>query len=285
MSFDPFHSFARLVAMSALLSVPIGGLFAETPQEKEADGQAQKRTQRLAQMHAIAEDIRIFSMDEDDQQTEAARVAKPLFRLSNEPRLHNDGTLWAWGDQGRPVAFLELFLHDNSFWVNALTSTSLGRLSAERAGRRIWNPQTAGIELKLVPKYAPPSAKKLTRLRQILMFVQGFAAHQFWEPNNTRYDLTLHAEPIHRYKDAQAGLIDGAAFLFTQNNEPEIILLMEAHQTEDEKLSWWYALATIGSAEMHVTLDGEEVWTCPRAFRKVGRSSASYYLYTQPLQD
>jgi hypothetical protein len=117
------------------------------------------------------------------------------------------------------------------------------------------------------------------------MMVNRLAAHELWEPSDTRYDLDLHAEPIRRYSDAESGLIDGAVFLFVHNTEPAIIVLIEAQQNEAKEIQWQYALAIIGSAEMHVRLDGKEIWNRPRAYRTRGRATEPYYLEVERITD
>ncbi len=217
------------------------------------------------------------------------RIEKPLLRSINPERTHHDGTLWAWGSKGRPVAFYKLFLRGQGtrYWAHTFASTATaatGRVTASRSGRQVWVPRTAGIELKPVDDAPPPAAKQVERLQQMKALAARFSAHEFWNPNNTRYELRLIPNPVHRYSDAKSGLIDGSVFIFTHNQAPEIIMFIEASQLEADELVWQYGLAKTGGAEMHVLLDDKKVWSRPRANRRSRRPSDVYYVIDERSQ-
>ena len=103
-----------------------------------------------------------------------------------------------------------------------------------------------------------------------------FAGHQFWSPNNSRFELRLIAEPIHRYRDEVNGIVDAAVFLMNHEIEPEVIILIEAVKKE-EKLSWQYAVTPIGSAEFHILFRGEEIY---RRDREYGGSTKTHCYFS-----
>jgi hypothetical protein len=90
-----------------------------------------------------------------------------------------------------------------------------------------------------------------------------FKAHEIFKG---RFELRLLSKPVHRYSDEQSGLIDGTAFIWSRGSDPEVLLLIELAQGDAGKPRWQYAFARIGSAELHASLDGEEVWLAPEAF-------------------
>jgi hypothetical protein len=124
-----------------------------------------------------------------------------------------------------------------------------------------------------------PGAKETQRLRQAREIARRFTAHEFWDPDNSRSELRLLAQPVHRYSDEKDGLQDGAAFVLAHDTNPEIVLLVEALGKDLETARWHYSLARLGSAEIHVELEGKEVWKCLRAAGVVGSPSEPYWLF------
>jgi hypothetical protein len=88
----------------------------------------------------------------------------------------------------------------------------------------------------------------------------------------------VRPEPVLRYKDQNAGILDGSLFIVTHETNPEVLLLIEA-QTEKGKTEWKYALASLGSARMHVELDQEEVWTRATPPNVAGGGTHPYWVF------
>jgi hypothetical protein len=127
---------------------------------------------------------------------------------------------------------------------------------------------------------SPPANSRNRRTAQFRALVRRFDAHEFWDPDNSRYELRLLATPVHRYDDTNAGIIDGAVFVFANGTNPEVLLLLEAREDEDAG-TWHYGLARLGHAEMHTSFDGTEVWTVPRV--DPSRRDEPYWLYYEAL--
>jgi hypothetical protein len=66
-------------------------------------------------------------------------------------------------------------------------------------------------------------------------------------------------------------------FLLAVDNNPQILLLIESLATEKEGSRWQYLLARVSSAELHVALDGQEVWDQGRTPGIIGQSTDSYW--------
>jgi hypothetical protein len=105
-----------------------------------------------------------------------------------------------------------------------------------------------------------------------------FSTHEFWDPNNSRYELRLLVSPLHRYEDEDVA--DGAVFGFVHGTNPEVLLLLETLKPKPgSKAGWRYTFTRLGSAEMHAELDGKEVWTVPRAVGVVGAPIDPYWMF------
>jgi hypothetical protein len=89
-------------------------------------------------------------------------------------------------------------------------------------------------------------------------------------------------QPVHRYSDPKRELHDGAAFLLAHGTNPEIVLQIEAVGKSLDVARWQYSLARLGSAELHVELDGKEVWKQDRTPGVVGKATDPYWLFLTP---
>ena len=206
-------------------------------------------------------------------------LPNPLLTYGDAARNNAAGTLWAWGKSGRPVAFLELYrnIGQDQPWVHALTLTSPELIQLDAPTGQRWTPQKSHFVLKDVPDSPEVGSQPAVRLRQMKDISRRIEAHQFWEPNNSRFEMRLLVQPVHRYQDESAKLIDGAVFVLAHGTNPEVLVQIEAHAAEPAR--WKYSLVRLGSAEMHVLLDGKEVWTEPRTPGVLGQPVDPYWLF------
>lgn len=211
-------------------------------------------------------------------------IDHPLLAYDDPARVNSNGTVWAWGKTGRPVAFLELFQGSSkdTSWVHAVTSTAAGdvTLTIPQLGR--WHPPAKGIEWRVVEEAPSPDARPSSRLRQIKDLARRFTGHEFWDPDNSRFELRVLPQPVHRYSDPGANIQDGAAFIIAHGTNPETVLLIEAVGASPKESRWHYALARSSHAEAHVELDGREVWKCDRADASNSGPAHYYWLFNAP---
>jgi hypothetical protein len=220
-----------------------------------------------------------------DDASVVKRVEKPLLTFADSSRSNEDGTLWAFGEAGRPLAFLELYRHVGStHWVHALTLTSLQPVSMVTPLGTRWAPERTQIEPAAIGGAPLPDAKEAVRLRQLKELARRFTGHEFWDPDNSKFELRLLVQPVHRYSDPKTGLHDGAAFTLAHGTNPEIVLLIEALGPSLAAARWHFSVAPLGSAELHVALDDEEVWKRDRTPGVVGRPADSYWLFLSPVE-
>ena len=96
--------------------------------------------------------------------------------------------------------------------------------------------------------------------------------------------MRLLAQPVHRYADAEVGIQDGAAFVIAHGTNPEVVVLIEALGKTLATSRWHYSFARLGSAELHVELDGKEVWRQGRTPGVVGQPTDPYWLFLTPRE-
>jgi hypothetical protein len=191
-------------------------------------------------------------------------VPEPVLKWSNPIQGTLYGDVFIWTHKGRPEvvgSFLEWYAPIQSRELE-LHSLSLGPLVAKRDNGEAWAPTRPGVELKSIPGAAAPGASAAQRLRQMRELAKEFTARQVTHAGDHR-DLRLLNQPIYRYKQTEADLVDGALFVFVLATDPETFLQIEARQVNGA-LQWQYALARFNSTALSVSHNGREVWTAPQ---------------------
>ena len=130
-------------------------------------------------------------------------IERPLLLFGDDPRNHTRGILWGWGRAGPSPwpscgaaraenAPFAVFAHAHR--LEMIVATPTESPSGGRPKSRSHSP------LCRVPP--PADAKEPGRLRQIKEIARRFTAHEFWDPDNSRFELRLLVQPVHRYRDA-----------------------------------------------------------------------------------
>ena len=212
------------------------------------------------------------------------RIERPLVTFGDPVRQNDNGTLWGWGRSGRPRFFLEVYQSDSNRrqWIQAITLTSKDLVELSVPDNSRWTPKTAGIDF--LPVEGAVGESERLRLRQMKEIAGRLAAHEFWDPKNSRYELRLLIQPVLRYTDREAGIVDGATFVIAHGTNPEILVLIEAAGEDSTKSRWQLGAVRLGSAEMHLQLDDKEIWSVQRTPNIVGSPEEPYWLFIQTSQ-
>jgi hypothetical protein len=271
----------RLAAI-ALLLWPLEAITAQDPPAPDESERAARLKE--AEMHVADLKMVLARTGEGVLPAEVQPIDKPLLTYGDTARSNADGTLWAWGRMGRPLVLMETYrnTYAQQNRVNAISLTSTERVTLTVSVGQVWAPKRTQIEFQPLSSATEPEEREAARLRQLRELSRRFAAHEFWDPDNSRFELRLLAQPVHRYSDAQAGLADGAVFVLANGTNPEVLLLIEALAKSNAGSRWQYGLARLGSAELHVSLDGREVWKQERTPGVVGLPEDPYWLFITP---
>ncbi len=235
------------------------------PDKEAALSDEEKEARRASEQFVGGIDVEIQS---DDKWTKVKRVEKPLLLFGDDTRGYNGGCLWAWGDKGRPVAVMELFIQNtgNKGWQFSITNVSGGKVRASRGGEPWWKENESDVVLKDIPQAPAPSAEASQRQRQLKLLSQKFTGHEIWNPNNSRYELRRIERPVHTYRNEDHGLMEGGLIILANGTNPEILLFLEARADPKDKTKaiWQFMLARSANAELHLQFDGKEVFDLPR---------------------
>jgi hypothetical protein len=241
-------------------------------------GEESKPSKRSAEMEEIA---RSFAITRGDR-VKVGSLKEPVYRFDDPTRDFSDGTVWVFGETGRPPALLTISLKKyppkTVFWLLEFTSLADGPLR-EDGGRSPWSPEKPGIETRPIPDAPRPADDAAKRLLQMRTLGRRFGGHELFEPTREgrrtdRFDLRLLPTPVHRYQDSDRGLVDGGLLLLVYGRNPEVALVVEAQRGDRDELRWVYGLGRISSAHLKVDLDGHEVADFPQL---AGHTPADLY--------
>jgi len=201
-----------------------------------------------------------------DEWIAAERVTDPVLSFGDATRNNSNGSVWLWGDKGRPVVVMEVYRMTDKpdDWLFVVNNTSATTVQSTHRNSLWWQPNESDLQMKRIPQNEIVQNGRPGRLLQMKALARRFEAHEFWNPNNSRFELRLLGQQLHRYSDEAAGILDGAVFAYANGTNPEVLLFIEAHRNNDGASEWRYGLARLGHAEMHMAFDKEEVWTAPR---------------------
>ena len=254
---------ALLVGSSAPADPP-----KEPPGEKPDKPDADEEHRRAAEKVVDAIDLEVLVAE---KWTKVKRIDKPLLYYGDPTRETDRGSVWGWGEKGRPVALIELFqnTNDRKRWAYAICNTSGGKLRAKYAGANWWRENESASELKTIPGAPAPAAEAPQRQRQLKQLAGKFTGHQFWDPNNSRFELRRLERPLHTYRDEENGVLEGAVYTLANGTNPEIMLFIEARVNPKDKTKpvWRFTVGRSAHAELHLEFDGKEVFEAPRADR------------------
>jgi hypothetical protein len=266
------------------------GVILSTTSGRTQDAQPSTTTSaaRFAAMRELARAIRLAPASGG---TKSELVPEPIYRFDDPARLFSDGTIWAFGNSGRPEALLCLSLEKNDRgelkWIHEMTSLSSGQLAASsrhRSGPWTWNPKEPGIAFQQVLNEPRPASDEAKRLRQMREIARRFKVSESLDPARNdptdRFELRLLPQPVLRYQGPNAELVDGAIFLLAYGRNPEIALLIEARSAAHGEPVWFYGLARIGAAQFRVKLDDHEVADLPKPV--VAGPTNTYFLFDRP---
>ena len=157
--------FAALLVGSAGAADP-----PKAPDEKkdnpEKPSDADEEHRRAAEKVVDAIDLEVLVAE---KWVKVKRIDKPLLYYGDPTRENDRGSVWGWGEKGRPVALIELFqnTNDRKRWAYAICNTSGGKLRAKRAGADWWRENESSSELKDIPGAPAPAAEAPQRQRQL----------------------------------------------------------------------------------------------------------------------
>ncbi len=261
-------------ALVAVVLLAAADCSAQTPHDSEPTGGA-VREKWQATYKTIAESIVM-----QHGKTTLKFVEQPL-RFYTNPVRSNDqhGAIFLWTEEGRPAVIGSIWsaLNLQNAAVRFVTHEWLSLLedpdvTATRDGRRLWTSGEAGIAWEPLSGAPPAAASRPARLVQMRAIARRYSATIRTQGES---ELRLMEQPLFRYAEGTAGIVDGAIFDFAMTTDPELLLLVEARETAGKR-TWQVAFARFGNKAMTVKEGDRTVWSCEQG--SPGFSDGKYYL-------
>jgi hypothetical protein len=226
-------------------------------QPSKADEQAARR---LEIMRRAIQDLQIRSTEIESDLTFSTR---PLLRYNDESRQTGggikgilDATVWRLGEDGRPKAIvaLEIQLVENGspLLINEFVSLTDRQFALTGVRGFRWMPHSTELSMIDFDEAPMPANTPRARLAQMRELSRRFTTQEKYR--SEKIGLRLLTQPIDRYEDAAAGILDGAMFVFANGTNPELGLLLECSETQ-----WSYGLFRLTGARLLAQLDGKWV--------------------------
>lgn len=225
-----------------------------------------ERLESLREMKEMIGTLKVATISHGDK-LEAKHLAKPLLHYFDQPRKILDATLWCIGDRGRPAAFCKIekiSVADRNRWLYCFASLSTVPIEAEWGEGKTFSTTGPGIRFTDLAGAPAPADAKGARLRQAKDLVRRINVSLADPDLAFKENLRLLSQPLHRYEDVQAGILDGAVFGFSTNGTcPDLLVLLEAQQGKDGTAKWAMAAARMTNCELHLRDQDREVWQAP----------------------
>ncbi|HZL90840.1 MAG TPA: hypothetical protein VFB96_20905 [Pirellulaceae bacterium] len=225
----------------------------------------QRREALLAQMRSLAEKTKI-EVEGSDRQSELMK--SPIFRYDDQPRRFIDATIWAWTDQGRPVAFQKIEAVEfgdpdapSSTWQYCFASLSSDLLRVEWPDCPRFRSTKPGIEfrpLEGAPEVAEGSSQRKRQTREL---ARKFSARIITSRvNDIRQQMRLLTTPLMEYVDPKSKEFRGAVFgMATNGTNPDLLIVLEIRESQGTA-AWHYAPARMTCGGVNLAYRDREVW-------------------------
>jgi hypothetical protein len=201
----------------------------------------------------------------------AELIRDPAYRWNSSVaatigRQVKDAAMYVWLADERPVAIGSVVWYSQVGLYHEFQSLALEPLTAEKDGKRIWEPGAPGIEFKSLPEAPRPATTEAKRLVQMKSIAARFRAEVVKGlpsfPEGSVWQLRLLPRPLVRYGSPTGLASDGAIFAFCQDTDPDVFLMLEARGT-GEDMAWHYGMGPLTSRETKGWYDDQLVWSKP----------------------
>lgn len=181
-------------------------------------------------------------------------------RYNDSTRAFFDAGVWKLSDGGRPLALLTLEMYGSpgrsALLMHEFCSLSKRNFSVASPQGIHWAPKETGLEFRTLPEAPEPADTAAKRLAQMRSLARRISAVE--EYGGRSITLRLMPQPIDRYADTNANILDGGIFAYANGTNPELALLLEASDK-----GWSYGVVRVSLAQLKVSLDDELVLTIP----------------------
>ncbi|MGH8245423.1 MAG: hypothetical protein ACREUU_03220, partial [Gammaproteobacteria bacterium] len=189
--------------------------------------------------------------------------SEPVLRFSNPIRNVDDAAVFVIHRRQRPELIATVMSYRdgkrNLRRAYEFLSLSEDRLDASRSDVSLWHSEKAGVQWRDLPDAPPPAETAAERRRQMQRLAEKFQVAVRSDRN--RYELRLLSQPLYRYENAKADILDGALYALVEGTDPELVLALESPV---EKPNWRFACGRLTRWEIEVRFQDTVVGEFPQ---------------------
>jgi hypothetical protein len=214
------------------------------------------------------EDARKYVIESAKDRAKLTFNEKSLMNWTNPARQQERGAVYVWTLDDRPLAIGSLFTYeynDKVYAKHEFHSLATGPLRSTFDGTLAWTPKAAGIEWHDFEDSPNPGTTHTARLLQMRQLARPFRA-ELVSPKEDRTELRLISRPLSEYSSSKNGVIDGAIFSFAVATDPEVLLLIEAYESDVngvKRTGFRRAFARFHYWNVAVYTGDKKIWDAP----------------------
>lgn len=264
------HTLLLLLSLSAFAAFALPFCPAQDPAGKpDAAGKVAPEDPELAEQRLkfMQEALGRYEFLVGPDQTPVKLLPTPLLHWTNPVTGVHDGLAGLYTAGGRPVAVAQFAFQKREVLIHEFYSLTPGDLEMRRGTRSVWKPAKPAFAFQELKDGPPPARSSNLQLAQMRKIAAEFTVtDEFgWDKPETQI-LRLMPQPLHRYKDEAAGVVEGALFAYAMGTNPEAVILLELIR-DGEALKWQFGFAPMTIYELKATRNDVQVWSVsPRKF-------------------
>jgi len=222
---------------------------------------AQQETEASDAFERFRKEFEDYEIVNGDSKAIVNMQPQSLLNWSNPARNGENGSVFLWTDNDRPVAIGTCFTYTydgEERRKHAFHVLCDDRLNVTHRDRPIWKPNAGGIVFKTLLGSPTPGANTAQRNRQLRSLARKFEV-ALTQKNGRKEQCRLVPQPLYRY-ESRDGANVGAVFSFAVGTDPEALLLLNVANDTDGKPAWHYGVARFTFYPLEAKLGEESVW-------------------------
>lgn len=252
--------FRYLILLIALGTSGTAVLGQSTALDDERSAQLKQIFQRVAKGYEITSDV-------GGALTPLPLYSKPIMHWLSLDGSEGTylGSVFVWTRSQRPEVVGTVFTSDGTKETisscEELYSFSPIQLSVRSERGKTWKPAPSERMLR-IPDAPVPSTSPAGRRLQIRNISRKFSGRM--NRRGVPHPLRLLSRPVYEYESDDPNVLGGALFVIVAyNTDPDILLLIEARQTENGP-QWFFQPARFSDKSLWLSFDDKDVWTSLR---------------------
>jgi hypothetical protein len=245
-----------ITAMFVLLTAA-AALLGQTDQSEDADRVQRERWQKYYGEVASQYEMQYGAAPGEKLRSNAQPVLNYFNPVGGGQTL---GSLFIWTHQGRPEIAGAIWSKQSGEQrrvIHSFHSLSLEPLQATRSGTVFWSPLQPGIEPVILSSVSAPALTGAQRLLQMRGLAKEFSATTVRD--KAERPLRLLPQPIYRYEPSDRIEHDGGLFLWLEDWDPELLMLIETIVTSDGP-KWCVGFARFTNLPVTARYKDTRIW-------------------------